>query len=79
MSICIFVYCAKFEYKVLESCPFQVLKALALLRMGRLPEGSSLLSAIHSSQPTDEQTLSAMAICYKETQQCKCFRDGSQY
>merc|ERR1712110_686394 len=47
----------------------KVLKALALLRMGRLSEGSSLLSTIHSSQPTDEQTLSAMAICYKETQQ----------
>ncbi|XP_035829223.1 N-alpha-acetyltransferase 25, NatB auxiliary subunit [Aplysia californica] len=47
----------------------KVLKALALLRMGRVSEGSSMLTAIHASEPTDEQTLSAMAICYKETQQ----------
>ncbi|KAH9503147.1 N-alpha-acetyltransferase 25, NatB auxiliary subunit [Bulinus truncatus] len=47
----------------------KVLKALALLRMGRHAEGSSLLAAIHQSEPTDEQTLNAMSICYKETQQ----------
>ncbi|KAK0047677.1 N-alpha-acetyltransferase 25 NatB auxiliary subunit [Biomphalaria pfeifferi] len=47
----------------------KVLKALALLRMGRHAEGSSLLSTIHQSEPTEEQTLNAMSICYKETQQ----------
>ncbi|CAL1537069.1 unnamed protein product [Lymnaea stagnalis] len=47
----------------------KVLKALALLRMGRHSEGSSLLETIHQSEPTEEQTLNAMSICYKETQQ----------
>uniref|UniRef100_A0A0B7AIK1 Uncharacterized protein n=1 Tax=Arion vulgaris TaxID=1028688 RepID=A0A0B7AIK1_9EUPU len=47
----------------------KVLKALALIRMGQMSKGSELLEEIHHSEPTDEQTLSAMSICYKETQQ----------
>ncbi|CAG5115797.1 unnamed protein product [Candidula unifasciata] len=47
----------------------KVLKALALIRSGQMSKGSSLLAEIHQTEPTDEQTLSAMSICYKETQQ----------
>ncbi|XP_059149615.1 N-alpha-acetyltransferase 25, NatB auxiliary subunit-like [Physella acuta] len=47
----------------------KVLKALALLRMGRQAEGTAILAAIHESEPTEEQTLNAMSICYKEAQQ----------
>ncbi|BFZ19068.1 hypothetical protein BsWGS_22107 [Bradybaena similaris] len=47
----------------------KVLKALALIRMGQMSKGSALLAQIHQTEPTDEQTLSAMSICYKETQQ----------
>ncbi|KAK3084712.1 hypothetical protein FSP39_017808 [Pinctada imbricata] len=44
----------------------KVLKALALLRLGRQDESSVLLQEIHSQHPTDEATLQAMAICYRE-------------
>ncbi|GFO09844.1 N-alpha-acetyltransferase 25, natb auxiliary subunit-like [Plakobranchus ocellatus] len=47
----------------------KVLKALALLRMGRMSEGNSLLAEVHKSEPMEEQTLNAMSICYKETHQ----------
>ncbi|GFR60420.1 N-alpha-acetyltransferase 25, NatB auxiliary subunit-like [Elysia marginata] len=47
----------------------KVLKALALLRMGRLPEGNAILAEVHKSEPMEEQTLNAMSICYKETHQ----------
>ncbi|KAK3804416.1 hypothetical protein RRG08_006716 [Elysia crispata] len=50
----------------------KVLKALALLRMGRMPEGNSLLAEVHKSEPMEEQTLNAMSICYKETHQYSC-------
>ncbi|XP_060069470.1 N-alpha-acetyltransferase 25, NatB auxiliary subunit-like [Ylistrum balloti] len=44
----------------------KVLKALALLRLGRHDESSLLLKDIHAQSPTDEATLQAMSICYRE-------------
>ena len=50
---------------------FQALKALALLRLGRSDESKALLEDVHSQHPTDDSTLQAMAISYKETHRCK--------
>ncbi|XP_064612793.1 N-alpha-acetyltransferase 25, NatB auxiliary subunit-like [Liolophura sinensis] len=44
----------------------KVLKALALLRLGRHDESSGFLQEVHAQHPTDEATLHAMAICYRE-------------
>ncbi|XP_021357895.1 N-alpha-acetyltransferase 25, NatB auxiliary subunit-like [Mizuhopecten yessoensis] len=44
----------------------RVLKALALLRLGRHDESAILLKDIHAQNPTDEATLQAMSICYRE-------------
>ena len=45
----------------------QVLKALALLRLGRHDAGVTLLEEVHDQHPTDDNTLQAMGICYRET------------
>jgi len=45
---------------------FQALKSLALLRMGRREESVVLLDEVHALHPTDEATLQAMSICYRE-------------
>ncbi|GAB1608194.1 N-alpha-acetyltransferase 25, NatB auxiliary subunit-like [Argonauta hians] len=47
----------------------KVLKALALLNLGRDDESSCILQEVHSLQPTDEATLQGMLICYRETHQ----------
>ncbi|XP_014770080.1 N-alpha-acetyltransferase 25, NatB auxiliary subunit [Octopus bimaculoides] len=47
----------------------KVLKALALLHLGRDDESSCILQEVHSLQPTDEATLQGMLICYRETHQ----------
>lgn len=52
----------------------QVLKGLALLRMGRHDDSAVLLEEVHSQHPTDEATLQAMAICYREMHKCKATR-----
>ncbi|RWS02701.1 N-alpha-acetyltransferase 25: NatB auxiliary subunit-like protein [Dinothrombium tinctorium] len=44
----------------------KVLKCLALLRLGRQHECSSLLAEVHKEAPTDDSTLQAMSICYRE-------------
>ena len=36
--------------------------------MGRHEESSSLLEEVHSQHPTDDASLQAMAICYREMQ-----------
>ncbi|XP_052801736.1 N-alpha-acetyltransferase 25, NatB auxiliary subunit-like [Mya arenaria] len=44
----------------------KVLKSLSLLRLGRHDESTGLLHEVHQQHPTDEATLQAMAICYRE-------------
>lgn len=47
----------------------KVLKALALMRMGREEEAQPLIDSVLNESPTDESTLQAMNIAYKELQQ----------
>ena len=49
----------------------QVLKALALLRMGRRKESFALTEEVVVVKPTDEATLSALSICFREMQKRK--------
>ncbi|KAK7088103.1 N-alpha-acetyltransferase 25, NatB auxiliary subunit-like [Littorina saxatilis] len=44
----------------------KVLRALALLRLGRQDESAVLLQEVHTQNPTDDATLQAMSICYRE-------------
>jgi N-terminal acetyltransferase B complex non-catalytic subunit len=44
----------------------KVLKALALLRLGREAESASLLQEVYNQSPGDDATLQAMTICYRE-------------
>ncbi|GAB6030038.1 N-alpha-acetyltransferase 25, NatB auxiliary subunit [Chamberlinius hualienensis] len=44
----------------------KVLKALALLRLGRQEDANKYLQQVHSEVPTDDATLQAMTICYRE-------------
>ncbi|XP_062615343.1 N-alpha-acetyltransferase 25, NatB auxiliary subunit-like [Saccostrea cucullata] len=53
----------------------KVLKALALLRLGRHDESTVILDEIHSQHPTDEATLQAMAICYRELYRLEAIAD----
>ncbi|KAJ8312970.1 hypothetical protein KUTeg_010343 [Tegillarca granosa] len=53
----------------------KVLKALALLRLGRQDDSSGLLQEIHAQHPTDEATLQAMSICYRELYKLELIAD----
>ena len=59
--------------KVLKKQPdfpcCKVLKALALMRMGKEAEAQPLIDSVLDEAPTDESTLQAMNIGYKELQQ----------
>lgn len=44
----------------------KALKAIALLRLGRVDESNELLKEIHAQHPFDDSTLQAMVIAYKE-------------
>nr|XP_054748094.1 N-alpha-acetyltransferase 25, NatB auxiliary subunit-like [Lytechinus pictus] len=46
----------------------KVLKALALLRMGRRKESLAITQDVIQVKPTDEATLSALSICFREMQ-----------
>lgn len=52
----------------------QVLKALALLRLGRHGDSSVILQEVHAQHPTDDATLQAMAICYREIHKRKMIK-----
>ncbi|XP_063231904.1 LOW QUALITY PROTEIN: N-alpha-acetyltransferase 25, NatB auxiliary subunit [Bacillus rossius redtenbacheri] len=56
--------------KVLKKQPqsqcAKVLKALALLRLGKEDECAALLESVRAESPVNEATLQAMTICYKE-------------
>ena len=47
----------------------KVLKSLALLRLGREGDAQPLLDAVLEECPTDDGTLAAMSIAFKELQQ----------
>ncbi|KAL3858112.1 hypothetical protein ACJMK2_012723 [Sinanodonta woodiana] len=53
----------------------KVLKALALLRLGRQDESTQLLVEVHAEHPTDEAALQAMAICYREVHKMELIVD----
>lgn len=42
------------------------MKALALIRLGRQDEALASLHEVHVEDPTDDPTLQAMTICYRE-------------
>ncbi|ELT91697.1 hypothetical protein CAPTEDRAFT_185899 [Capitella teleta] len=44
----------------------KALKSLALLRLGRHDDSTTLLCGVHESSPVDDSTLQAMALCYRE-------------
>ena len=49
----------------------QVLKALALIRLGRPDEAQVILKEVQKEEPYEDATLQAMAICFRETHQRK--------
>lgn len=51
---------------------FQALKSIALLRLGKTSESEKLISEVKQVQPSDDPTLQAMTICYREMEKCKC-------
>ncbi|XP_063540897.1 phagocyte signaling-impaired protein [Cydia strobilella] len=59
--------------KVLKKSPTlqaaRALKALSLFRLGKSPEANSVLEALAEEKPSDDTTLQAMTICYRECQQ----------
>lgn len=61
--------------KVLKKSPSlqsaRALKALALLRLGKGTEAFTVLDALAEEKPSDDTTLQAMTISYRESQQRK--------
>lgn len=49
----------------------RVLKALALLRLGKENECQVIMDKVRSEVPCEDSTLQAMSICYRETHQRK--------
>lgn len=45
----------------------QVLKALAMIRLGRAEEAHVILQEVQSEEPCDDATLQGMVICFRET------------
>lgn len=48
----------------------RALKALALLRLGKESECTTILDVLAAEKPSDDPTLQAMTICYRELNQC---------
>jgi N-terminal acetyltransferase B complex non-catalytic subunit len=67
--------------KVLKKTPnlqcAKALKALTLHRIGKEAEAANILDALTAESPTDDATLQAMTLCYRELQQlekiCKLY------
>lgn len=61
--------------KVLRKTPnlqcAKALKALSLLQLGREPECLAILNTLTAEIPSDNLTLQAMTVCYRDLQQCK--------
>ena len=49
----------------------QALRALALLRLNRMEECRIQLHEVFLEEPSDEYTLQAMSMCYRELHRCK--------
>lgn len=49
----------------------RVLKALALLRLGKENECHAIMDKVRSEIPCEDSTLQAMSICYREINQRK--------
>lgn len=45
----------------------RVLKALAVLRLGRIDECKQIVDEVAKEKPKDDPTLQAMSVCYRET------------
>lgn len=62
--------------KVLKKHPnnqcARVLKALALLRLGKEDECRMIIDKVRTEVPCEDSTLQAMSICYREIHQRKC-------
>ncbi|XP_055933094.1 N-alpha-acetyltransferase 25, NatB auxiliary subunit-like [Argiope bruennichi] len=54
----------------------KALKALALVRLGRLDESLTTIKEVHAEDPTDDPTLQAMTICYRELQKLELIADA---
>ncbi|XP_022902804.2 phagocyte signaling-impaired protein [Onthophagus taurus] len=67
--------------KVLKKTPYlqcaKALKAVALLRLGKAGDSKVILEALVNECPTDDATLQAISICYKESNEfeniCKLY------
>ena len=57
----------------MKQSDLQALKGLALLRSGKTAESEALMEEIMEAEPTDDPTLQAMTICYREMQKRKNF------
>ncbi|XP_046361388.2 N-alpha-acetyltransferase 25, NatB auxiliary subunit-like [Haliotis rufescens] len=53
----------------------KVLKALAMLRLGRHDDSSAILQEVHAQHPHNEATLQAMSICYREVHKMELIAD----
>jgi N-terminal acetyltransferase B complex non-catalytic subunit len=51
----------------------KALKALALHRMGKTIESEQIAEDVKKSEPSDDPTLQAMTLYYRETNQRTCF------
>ncbi|GIX89099.1 n-alpha-acetyltransferase 25, NatB auxiliary subunit [Caerostris extrusa] len=54
----------------------KALKSLALVRLGRLEDSLSTIKEVHNENPTDDPTLQAMTICYRELQKLELIADA---
>lgn len=49
----------------------KVLKALALIRMNKPDEAKAILKPVAEQAPTDDATIQALSICYREVDERK--------
>ncbi|GFQ65135.1 n-alpha-acetyltransferase 25, NatB auxiliary subunit [Trichonephila clavata] len=54
----------------------KALKSLALVRLGRSEESFNTIQEVHAEGPTDDPTLQAMTICYRELQKLELIADA---
>lgn len=63
--------CDKVLKKTPNSLCAKALKALALLRLGKEIDSKQQLDTLLNAKPTDDATLQAMMLCYREMQECE--------
>jgi len=51
----------------------QALKAIAYLRLGKKEECLALITPIFDSVPTDDNTIQALTVCYREMNKRKLY------